>query len=153
MLKTMESVTALCCWPAYPDSYDESNEVSPLLSVDSLPAYCHGTIAMDESRVIVLHPAQNFSDNIEFHLQTRKQSDCRFYEAVSFSWGNNQTTNTLLVHDQKFPVAHLHGQILFTRMLQYCKLSDRGNAVLQTRSMLQQCCAISAASGCRATSG
>jgi hypothetical protein len=130
----MKSIAALCCWTAYPDSDDEANEASPLLSVNSLPAFSYGTIAMDEFRVIVLHPARSFADDIEIHLQTRKRSDCRFYEAVSYTWGTAQSTDALRVHDSKFADVYLHGQSIFTRMFRYYKLSDQANAVLRTRS-------------------
>jgi hypothetical protein len=133
MQNANESIAARCYWPAYPDSDEDLNEASPLLSVDSLPAYSYGTIAMDEFRIIVRHLARNFSDNIELHLQIRKRSASRFCEAMLHAWGTDRSINTLLVHDQKFADAPLHDQNPFTRIFRYYESNDPANAVLETK--------------------
>jgi hypothetical protein len=81
----MEAILSMCCWPIRLDDDKESDETSPLLRTATLPAYTYESIETDEFRVVVLHPAQNFNDDIEFHLHTRKRYDDKFYEAVSYT--------------------------------------------------------------------
>jgi hypothetical protein len=130
----MEAVLSMCCWPLGPDVEEELNETSPLLSTATLPPYVYQNIAADEFRVVVLHPAQNFNDDIELHLQTRKRSDDKFYEAVSYTWGKDETTSNLLVHDDNFAAVHLHGQNICVRMSRYYHLRDHANATIKVRS-------------------
>ncbi|KAH8725796.1 heterokaryon incompatibility protein-domain-containing protein [Phaeosphaeriaceae sp. PMI808] len=130
----MEVVTSFCCWSVEPDNDDELTEASPLIPAHVLPAFTYQDILPNEFRVVVLHPAQNFNDGVEIHLQTRQRSDNKFYEAVSYTWGTDQTTDRLYVHDEKFAASHLHDQYIFTRMFRYYQTRDRGNAELRVRS-------------------
>lgn len=130
----MEAILSMCCWPIHPDDDKESDETSPLLRTATLPAYTYQSIETDEFRVVVLHPAQNFDDDIEFHLHIRKRYDDKFYEAVSYTWGKDESTSDLLVHDEKFSAIHLHGQNIFARMSRYHHLRDHANATMKIRS-------------------
>ncbi|KAF2023202.1 HET-domain-containing protein, partial [Setomelanomma holmii] len=97
----------MCCWPADEDNEDGRTETSPLISPLDLPAHSYQSIAADEFRILVLHPARNFHDDIVVHLQTRKRSDDRFYEAVSYCWGQDDSTDVVLVQDEASNVATL----------------------------------------------
>jgi len=132
----MERFASMCCWSAFEDEDGDSEvaERSPLLRASTFPTYTYENIASDEFRVVVLHPAQNFKDDIEIHLQTLKRSDDKFYEAVSYTWGTDQKTDRLLVHDEEFATSHLHGQYMLTRMLRYCQVRQQANAALDVRS-------------------
>ncbi|KAF2825729.1 hypothetical protein CC86DRAFT_34321 [Ophiobolus disseminans] len=131
----METLVSACCWPAYEDDDDiEAAERSPLIRASTFPIYTYKNIASDEFRVLVLHPAPNFTDEIEIHLQTLNRSNDKFYEAVSYTWGTDVKTHRMLVHDEDFANSHLHGQNLLTRMLRYYQIRDQANAALDVRS-------------------
>jgi hypothetical protein len=133
----MEMITSMCCWPAvpaYPNSEDDPTETSPILSPAALPTYLYSNILPEEFRIVILHPAQRFGDDIKVHIQTRQRSDIRCYEAVSYTWGTDEHTEPLLVYDEKFATSYLHGQCLLTRMLRYHQVRDQANATMHVRS-------------------
>jgi hypothetical protein len=75
-----------------------------------------------------------FKDDIEIHLQTLKRSDDRYYEAVSYTWGADEETSRLLVHDAEFATLHLHGHYTLTRMLRYYQVRNQTNSALDVKA-------------------
>ncbi|KAH7083799.1 heterokaryon incompatibility protein-domain-containing protein [Paraphoma chrysanthemicola] len=130
----MDFLASICCWPIYDDVNDTPTETTPLMTPRDLPTYGYQTIAADEFRVLVLHPARSFSDDIVVHLQTRKRSDDKFYEAISYSWGTNEESEPVLVQDEEFASLHLHNQNVTTRLLRYYQTRNQANATLHVRS-------------------
>jgi hypothetical protein len=130
----MDTFASLCCWPAYEDEDIDETERSPLIRASTFPTHAYDSIAHDEFRVVVLHPAQNFKDDIGIHLQTLRRSDDRYYEAVSYTWGAGEETSRLLVHEETFAASHLHGHYTLTRMLRYYQLQGKANSALDVRS-------------------
>jgi len=113
----MDRLAFSCCWPIGEDDDSEATQRSPLIRALTFPTYHYGTIAPDEFRVVVLHPGQNFKDDIEIHMQTLKRSDNKYYEAVSYTWGTDEKTDRLFVHDEDFAPSQLHGLYILPRIL------------------------------------
>lgn len=124
----MNFLASSCCLPILTDSVTER---LPLLQTRRLPQYVYQALASDEIRVLVVHPARNFEDDIVLHVQTRKRSDEQYYEAVSYAWGTDKSESALSVYDGEEAARYFDGQNAFVRLYRY-------NAPeLQTQSSLR----------------
>ncbi|KAF1847086.1 uncharacterized protein K460DRAFT_392533 [Cucurbitaria berberidis CBS 394.84] len=130
----MEYCVSSCCFPALREPEDNSAETSPLLSQHRLPPYIYRPLAADEIRLLVLHPARSFEDEIVVHFQVVRRSDDKYFEAVSYAWGDDQATATLLMHDEQYATSFLHGQSFLTRIYRYNALKEQLQAFLRVRA-------------------
>lgn len=129
----MECLTSFCCWPIQEEIRHDTAENSPLLSDSNLPSYKYQSLAPDEIRLLVLHPARSFEDDIIIHLQVVKRSDDQHYEAVSYAWGDTVATVPLFIYNEQHATSHLHGQNAMTRLYRYQFLTEQAQSTLAVR--------------------
>ncbi|CAO2655310.1 Nn.00g103740.m01.CDS01 [Neocucurbitaria sp. VM-36] len=132
----MDFLLSSCCWPALrdPDPDHDDAETAPLLSRSNLRPYAYQPLAPDEIRLLVLHPARDFENELVVHLQILKRSEEKYFEAVSYVWGVDEATVQLPVHDEQHATSFLHGQNFWTKMYRYQFLNDKIQAALRVRA-------------------
>jgi hypothetical protein len=129
----MEALASLCCCGSADTTSNETSETTPLFEIENSLPFVYSSLAPDEIRLLVLHPATSFDAPLEAHLQIAKRSDGLFYEAVSYAWGSDETAVSMLMHDEQRLASHLYSQNVLITMYRSLRMSEKPRASLRIR--------------------
>lgn len=71
-----------------------------------LSTFAYQPLSTKDREIRLLHflPDNNAEGGIECSLQNTRLDDCREYQALSYTWGDGETSREITINGERFPV-------------------------------------------------